>query len=115
MPVTSFISSAGFGSGRRIYPKLEAFRMNISCQRLHIRKPAVRMNVARRIALSLPAVVNVDVFISSCLHSVARHGICLGADNGVAHLTREMIPTVPAHGRRLCKLATLRHDRRGAT
>src|SRR5579872_2532666 len=60
------------------------------------------------IALAFPAVVNVDVLVASGFHSARNHRVRLCADSCVADLAGKMIPTVPAHGRRLCKLQLLR-------
>jgi hypothetical protein len=63
----------------------------------------VRMDKSLGIALSMPAIVNIDILVPGILHAVRGHGISHPADDFLIHIALEFVPTVPAHGRRLGK------------
>src|SRR5205823_1180926 len=43
------------------------------------------MDGASGVAVSLPAVIDIDVFIAHCLHPAAHQHVCLCTDNPIAH------------------------------
>ena len=77
--------------------------MNIIRQRLDAGRKfyGVRLDEALRVALALPAIINVDVLIAGVLHAVGRHRVGHRADNRFVHAGGEFVPAVPAHRRRL--------------
>src|ERR1700734_1343752 len=99
MAVAAFETGASLRTGRRIDSEFPASAMNIIRERLHVRKLLVRMDDPLCVAFTLPCVIDIDIHISGLSQAAAHHGIRLGAYDRVADLVREMIPTVPTHGR----------------
>src|SRR5215472_19071696 len=73
--------------------------MDIIGQSFHIGKFPIGMDHTLAVTLPLPGVVDVDVGVSGSFQAAAHHGVGLGADRFVIDSFREVIPTVPTHGR----------------
>ena len=102
MPVAGKITGAGAGTGAGINPELEALRVDVIGQRLHVGKFFVGGDVAVFIALfGFPGVVDIDVDIAGVAHAAGCDGVGHAAHGGVVHFAGELVPTVPAHGRSL--------------
>ena len=74
--------------------------MNVVGQRLHVGKSFVGMQNTLRIALALPGVVNVDVDVAGIAHAGLDQHVGGGAHIRIGDVLGEVVPTVPAHGRR---------------
>src|SRR6185437_13998722 len=96
-----------FRSGRRIDAELQAFAVNVIGESFHVGEFVVGMNNALRVALPGPGVVNDDVFVSGSFHAARDHSVGLRANRFVVNASGEMIPTVPAHGRRRSEIRLL--------
>ena len=107
MPVAADVSAAGLGARRGIDPDLESLRVDVVGQRLHVRKLAIGVEHSLRVAFTLPGVVDVDVDVSGVAHAAGDQSVGRGAHIGISHLGREVVPAVPAHGRRSSKLRRL--------
>src|SRR5262245_12351783 len=57
------------------------------------------MNVAVRVARTLPSVVDVYVDIPGISHAVTRHGVRDSPNCRVVDAVGELVPTAPSHGR----------------
>ena len=68
--VAPFVFGAGLRSRRRVDTQLQSLAVDVVGQRLHVRELLVRLNHAARVALPLPAVVDVDVDVARVLHAV---------------------------------------------
>src|ERR1700722_7173446 len=73
--------------------------MNVVRKSFHVGEFFVRVNDTLSVAFTLPRVIDIDIDIAGISQAAAHHGIRLGAYHGVAYSVREMIPTVPTHGR----------------
>ena len=75
--------------------------MYVVRNRLHPVRKALRIdhNICVRVARYLPAVVDDNVLIAGVLHARLDHGIGHTADQFVTHVTSELVPCVPTHGR----------------
>jgi hypothetical protein len=75
--------------------------MDVVCQDLHIWEAGIRQQIARGVALPLPAVIDIDVLVAGCLHAVGDDGVRDLANCFVIDLGAELVPTVPSHRRGL--------------
>jgi hypothetical protein len=66
---------------------------------LHVGEFVVSVDDALRVAVALPGVVDVDVYVASVAHTGGDEEIGRGADVLICDLTGEEVPAVPAHGR----------------
>ena len=82
-------------------PNFKPFRMNVIAHRLHAGGETLGVgdDVALRVAIHLPAIVDHDVLIAGILHAARNHGVGGLLDQVLAHIAGELVPTVPAHGR----------------
>src|SRR5208337_3785942 len=108
--IGGFIAGAGSGAGAGIDAEFEALGMDVIGQGLHIGKFFVREDVAVFIAAGhpgaidraalFPGVVDIDIDVSGVGHAANRL---------VIDAAGELVPTVPAHGRRFSE--TVGRDR----
>src|SRR5271154_2259131 len=75
--------------------------MDIVGQPFHVGKFLVRLQHALRVAFSLPGVVDVDIHVPGVLHSGGYQCVRDFLHNLGIDFFRELIPAIPAHGRRL--------------
>ena len=113
MAVAAFVTLAGIGSGTGIQAELQTFAVNIIRERLHIRKFAVRVKIALRIALAFPGVVDGDVDVTGVAHPVCGDRVGHSADDFIADAPVKLVPTVPTHGRSARKSAIPNFVKRG--
>src|ERR1700679_376829 len=71
---TALEAAAGLCPGRGVETELQSLAMNIVGQRLHVGKSCVRLDVAGRIALTLPSIVYVDVHIAGIAQAAGNQG-----------------------------------------
>ena len=89
-------------SGVRVEPEPESPGVDVIRERLHPagKADSVRHEPASGVARHLPAVVDDDVLIAGVAQPVRRHGVGGFLDELGAHVAPEVVPAVPAHGRR---------------
>src|SRR5579884_1571334 len=83
-------------------PELQSLAVNVVAERSHSRGEAcwIRLDPAICIAHSMPAVVDNHVSIACIPHTRGHHGVSRVADQLLVDIAAELIPAVPAHGRR---------------
>src|SRR5207248_6515256 len=91
MTVTALVPSASFWPWRGIDSEFQSEAVNIVAEFFHVREAIIRMNEAFGIALSLPAIIDVDVGIPGRFHTALYHGRGIGADNLVRDLATVLI------------------------
>ena len=96
------VTCAGLLPRRRIDAEFKPFAVDVGRERLHIRKLGVRVNDPVCIALALPGVVDVHVYVTSVAHAGAYHLVGRGAHIGVCHFASKVIPAIPTHRWRGC-------------
>jgi len=97
---TARISLASLRSSRRIDSKLESFRMNIVSDSLHSiwKGNHVWHQIAGCISfLTLPTIINIDVFIAHSLKIGSHKFIGLIHNHRSIYITAKFVPCIPTH------------------
>ena len=96
---------AGEGAGAGIHAELQAQVVDVVRKGLHPGREPLRIgdDVAVRVAVHLPAVVDDDILVSGVGHARSGHRVSDLLDELFAHVTAELVLAVPAHGRGGCK------------
>src|SRR5581483_9630258 len=74
--------------------------MNVLGKRVHVGKLRIAGDVSLRVALSFPGVVDIYIDITGILHAARDHRVRHVSYGLVIDFAGELVPTVPAHGRR---------------
>src|SRR5580700_2263033 len=98
---TSRAFFAGQASGVGINAELQSLSMNVISEVLDAVRETLGIGDNRSIRLPayLPAVVNVNVLVTSGLHPAADHGVGDLSNKLFAHVAAKLVPTVPTHHR----------------
>src|SRR5574344_503364 len=101
MSKTSGATSTGFGSTIGINAEFQTKRVNIVCQGLDSRRKLYRitLNKSQAIALSMPTIVDYDIFITSIFHTSINHCLSNIPNFLFIDIARKNIPTIPPHWR----------------
>src|SRR5262249_14287255 len=101
VPVGPGPTLTGPAAGVRVDPELEALLMNVVRERLDASRKAHRIgdDPAPGVTGDLPAIVDDDVLVTRVAHAARGQGIRGLANQRRAHVTAEVVPAVPAHGR----------------
>ena len=94
------VAGAGFGAGAGVDADLEALGVDVVGEGFHVREFGVGMQFAAGVALAFPGVVDVDVDVAGVFHAGGDELVGGVADVLVGDLADEVVPTIPAHGRR---------------
>src|SRR5579859_2711857 len=93
---------AGHAAGVGVYTELQTLGMDVIGEWLHAVGEALGVNDDAAVggAADLPTVVDVHELIAGIFHASGDHGVGNFANQLVADVAAELVPTVPAHGRR---------------
>src|ERR1043165_3197914 len=95
----TFLTSEGARVG--VETKLQAFRMNVVREGFHAGGKSLRigLDVALRVAIDLPAVVDHEIDVTGVAHAARDHRVGHVLDQLFADVAGKLVPTVPAHRR----------------
>jgi hypothetical protein len=103
--VDIFVPHAAFFAGTRewawegVDAKFQSACMDVVGERFHVREALVWHQFAGFRALSLPAIIDVDVHIATIAQSSRNDRISGRTDIRIANTRSEVIPAIPAHRR----------------
>jgi len=94
-------TGARFGAGVGVDTELQSQRMDVVSNHFHTARKSLRIDhdVAAAVAAHLPAIVNVDVLVTSVFHAGFHNGVGHVLNHVFADIASEFVPRIPAHGR----------------